>query len=100
MYDGINGQLANLDLINSVAHIASAQVRIPVVVQGVRGDVTYYASRLMTLFKGMIRQGLGIGNGSGTFGRYKIDAITLQTIGNRGSHDPVAFGRFILHSVA
>jgi hypothetical protein len=53
----------------------------------------------MTLFKGMINQGLGIGSGSGNFGRYKIDAITLKAIGNSGNHDAVAFGRLLILSI-
>jgi GPI-anchor transamidase subunit GAA1 len=96
MYDGVNGQLANLDLINSAAHIASAQVRVPVTVQGIGSEVDSYASRLKIFIKGMISQGLGIGNGSGNFGRYKIDAITLRAIGHAGTNDAVAFGRFVI----
>lgn len=96
MYDGVNGQLANLDLINSAAHIASAQVRVPVFVQDVRDETGGYTSRLKTLLKGMIKQGLGVGSGSGTFGRYKIDAITLKASGTHGNHDDVSFGRYLL----
>jgi GPI-anchor transamidase subunit GAA1 len=93
LYEGANGQLANLDLINSACHIASAQVRVPVTVQGVSAGADGYEDRLQTLLRGMVKQGLGIGTGSGTFGRYKIDAITLKTEGESGGHDDVAFGR-------
>ena len=34
--------------------------------------------------------------GSGTFGRYKIDAITLKAVGGSGNYDDIAFGRFII----
>jgi GPI-anchor transamidase subunit GAA1 len=94
MYEGTNGQLANLDLINSAVHIAGAQVRVPVTVQGVENGFDTYEGRLRTLLKGMIKQGLGLGTGSGTFGRYKIDAITLKAIGENGQHDDIAFGRY------
>ena len=43
----------------------------------------------------MIQQGLGLSTGSGTFGRYKIDAITLKAVGVGGDHDDVAFGRSV-----
>lgn len=92
-YEGTNGQLANLDLINSAVHIAGAQVRVPVTVQGVENNVDSYEGRLRTLFKGMVQQGLGLSLGSGTFGRYKIDAITLKAVGGAGNHDDIAFGR-------
>ena len=93
-YEGINGQLANLDLINSVSHIASAQLGVPVVVQNVRTRTNEFGERLQTLLKGMVKQGLGIGAGSGTFGRYKVDAITLRADGLTGNYDDVAFGRY------
>lgn len=92
-YEGTNGQLANLDLINSAVHIAGAQVRVPVTVQGVENNVNGYEGRLKTLFKGMVQQGLGLSLGSGTFGRYKIDAITLKAVGGTGDHDDITFGR-------
>jgi GPI-anchor transamidase subunit GAA1 len=95
MYEGTNGQLANLDLINSAVHIAGAQVRVPVTVQGVQTGADRYEDRLRTLGKGMVKQGLGLGMGSGTFGRYKIDAITLQAVGGHGDHDDIAFGRYL-----
>jgi GPI-anchor transamidase subunit GAA1 len=95
MYEGTNGQLANLDLINSAVHIASAQVRVPVTIQGVDNQADNYKGHLKTLLKGMIQQGLGLSTGSGTFGRYKIDAITLKAVGGHGDHDDVAFGRFV-----
>jgi GPI-anchor transamidase subunit GAA1 len=74
-------------------HIAGAQVRVPVTVQGVKNNANGYEGRLKTLLKGMIQQGLGLSMGSGTFGRYKIDAITLKAVGGAGDHDDIAFGR-------
>jgi GPI-anchor transamidase subunit GAA1 len=82
-------------LINSAVHIAGAQVRVPVTVQGVQDHANGYEARLKTLLKGMIQQGLGLSTGSGTFGRYKIDAITLKATGGSGNHDDIAFGRFV-----
>jgi glycosylphosphatidylinositol transamidase len=93
-YEGANGQLANLDVINSAVHIAGAQVRVPMTVQGINTYPNDYEKRLKTLLKGMVQQGLGLSTGSGTFGRYKVDAITLKAEGGSGQHDDVAFGRF------
>jgi len=59
----------------------------------VEGQEDGYERRLKTLGKGMIQQGLGLSTGSGTFGRYKIDAITLKAVGVGGEHDDIAFGR-------
>jgi glycosylphosphatidylinositol transamidase len=96
MYEGTNGQLANLDLINSAVHIAGAQFRVPVTVQDVTNQADGYEARLKTLLKGMIKQGLGLSTGSGTFGRYKIDAVTMKAVGANGDHDDIAFGRCVL----
>ena len=92
-YEGANGQLANLDLINSAVVIAGGQVRVPITVQGVDTYPNNYEKRLKTLLKGMVQQSLGLSMGSGTFGRYKVDAITLRAEGANGDHDGVAFGR-------
>jgi GPI-anchor transamidase subunit GAA1 len=85
--------LANLDLINSAIHIAGAQLRIPTLIQGIQNPEGTYKGRLETLFKGMVQQGLGLSSGSGIFGKYKIDAITLKAVGGHGDHDDIAFGR-------
>jgi glycosylphosphatidylinositol transamidase len=68
-------------------------VRVPVTVQGIETYPNDYEKRLKTLLKGMVQQGLGLSMGSGTFGRYKVDAITLKAEGGSGQHDDVAFGR-------
>ena len=68
-------------------------------VQGVQNHAHEYEGRLKTLLKGMTQQGLGLSTGSGTFGRYKIDAITLKAVGGSGYHDDIAFGRSVPSSV-
>lgn len=69
-------------------------MRVPVTVQGINTYPNDYEKRLKTLLKGMVQQGLGLSMGSGTFGRYKVDAITLKAGGGSGQHDDVAFGRW------
>lgn len=73
-------------------------MRIPVSIQGVDTYPNDYDKRLKTLLKGMVQQSLGLSMGSGTFGRYKVDAITLKAEGGFGDHDDVAFGRSSINS--
>ncbi|KAK3496604.1 Gaa1-like protein, partial [Neurospora crassa] len=68
VYDGVNGQLPNLDLINSVNH---------------------------TMLRGMLKQGLGLASGPhSSFIPYHVDAVTLQPFGE-GWQDEMAIGRVI-----
>ncbi|KIV82092.1 hypothetical protein PV11_04225 [Exophiala sideris] len=99
-YDGINGALPNLDLINTAVSIASGQMGIPTVIQSQHtytrpDDQSSYPVRLQTLVRGMSSQALGQATGPhSSFMSYHIDAITLTAIGE-GWQDEMAFGRSI-----
>jgi len=95
VYDGINGQLPNLDLFNTAVSIASGRIGISCVIQRMfnRGDS--YSDRLETIFRGMLSQGLGHASGPhSSFIPYHIDAVTLQTVGD-GWHDEMDLGRVV-----
>ncbi|KAK4944086.1 Glycosyl phosphatidyl inositol protein transamidase complex subunit [Elasticomyces elasticus] len=99
-YDGINGALPNLDLINTAVSIASGQMGIPTVIQSQHtytrpDEQSSYPVRLQTLVRGMSSQALGQATGPhSSFMSYHIDAITLTAIGE-GWQDEMAFGRSI-----
>lgn len=99
-YDGINGALPNLDLLNTAVSIASGQMGIPTVIQSQHtytrpDDQSSYPVRLQTLVRGMSSQALGQATGPhSSFMSYHIDAITLTAIGE-GWQDEMAFGRTV-----
>ena len=95
IYDGINGQLPNLDLVNSVVNIAGGQMNTPSFIQGIRHHKGGYPHRLQTMFRGMLSQ--AIGNAAGphsSFIPYHVDAVTLQPYG-KGLQDEMAMGRIV-----
>ncbi|KAI6779462.1 GPI transamidase component-like protein [Emericellopsis cladophorae] len=95
IYDGVNGQLPNLDLVNSVGNIASGQMGITGFIQGMRHHKGTYKHRLTTIFRGMVKQSLGNSWGPhSSFMPYHVDAVTLQPYG-KGFHDEMAMGRVI-----
>ncbi|SPO05082.1 related to GPI-anchor transamidase GAA1 [Cephalotrichum gorgonifer] len=95
VYDGINGQLPNLDLINSVVNIAGGQMGFGASLQGTWRTSNNYADRLRTMFRGMVTQGIGHATGAhSTFIAYHVDAVTLQPYGE-GWQDEMALGRLI-----
>lgn len=95
VYDGINGQLPNLDLINTAYHIAHGQMGIKTTFQEMWDHHDSYKDRLRTILRGMVNQGLGHSTGPhSSFIPYHIDAITLQAYGD-GWHDEMALGRTI-----
>lgn len=95
VYDGVNGQLPNLDLINTAAAIATGQMGIGTSLQEMWEHDNSYEKRLETMLRGMAKQGLGLAAGAhSSFIPYHIDAITLQTKGN-GWEDEMALGRTI-----
>lgn len=95
VYDGVNGQLPNLDLINSVVNIAGGQMGIGTAIQEMWQHSDKYPDRLKTMLRGMLKQGLGHAAGPhSSFIPYHVDAITLQPIGN-GWHDEMGLGRLI-----
>jgi len=95
VYDGVNGQLPNLDLFNTAVSIASGQMGIGCTLQRMWTHDDTYQERLQTLFRGMISQGLGHASGPhSSFIPYHVDAITLQTVGD-GWHDEMSLGRAV-----
>ncbi len=99
-YDGINGALPNLDLINSAVSIASGQMGISTSIQhqhtwSKHEQYNSYPVRLQTLLRGMASQALGHATGAhSSFMAYHIDAITL-TATKEGWQDEMAFGRTV-----
>ncbi|KAK0611165.1 Gaa1-like protein [Immersiella caudata] len=95
VYDGINGQLPNLDLINSVVSIAGGQMGIGVAIQEMWHHNDQYPDRLRTMLRGMLKQGLGRASGPhSSFIPYHVDAVTLQPFGD-GWQDEMAMGRVV-----
>ncbi|KAF2018334.1 Glycosylphosphatidylinositol:protein transamidase, GAA1 component [Aaosphaeria arxii CBS 175.79] len=95
MYDGVNGQLPNLDLFNTAVSIASGQMGIGCTLQRMWKHDDSYQERLQTMLRGMISQGLGHATGPhSSFIPYHVDAITLQTVGD-GWHDEMSLGRTV-----
>lgn len=95
VYDGVNGQLPNLDLINTAVSIAGGQMGIGTSLQEMWEHDDSYEKRLETMLRGMAKQGLGLAAGAhSSFIPYHIDAITLQTKGT-GWQDEMAFGRTV-----
>lgn len=95
VYDGINGQLPNLDLFNTATAIASGQMGISVVLQRMWKHGDSYRERLQTMLRGMASQGLGHASGPhSSFIPYHVDAITLQAVGD-GWQDEMAMGRCV-----
>lgn len=95
IYDGVNGQLPNLDLINSVVNIAGGQMGMGVAIQEMWRHNNKYPDRLRTMLRGMLKQGLGLASGPhSSFIPYHVDAVTLQPFGE-GWQDEMAMGRVI-----
>ncbi|RPA80733.1 putative GPI transamidase component [Ascobolus immersus RN42] len=94
MYDGINGQLPNLDLINSLIKIADNQMHVDVKLQEMWDHTDSYKDRLRTMARGMVNQALGHSSGAhSSFIPYHIDAITIQMTGENGWYNEVTIGR-------
>ena len=95
VYDGMNGQLPNLDLFNTAVSIASGQLGIGVSIQRMWKHNDSYQERLQTMLRGMVSQGLGHSSGPhSSFVPYHVDAITLQAVGD-GWQDEMAMGRCV-----
>ncbi|KAL4811172.1 Gaa1-like protein [Aspergillus unguis] len=95
VYDGVNGQLPNLDLFNTAVSIAGGQMGIGTRLQEMWEHNGSYEKRLQTMLRGMVKQGLGYAAGAhSSFMPYHIDAITLQTKGD-GWQDEMALGRTV-----
>ena len=95
IYDGTNGQLPNLDLINSIVNIAGGQMGMSTAIQDMKSHNERYLDRLRTMLRGMVKQGLGNAAGPhSSFMAYHVDALTLQPYGD-GWQDEMAMGRVV-----
>lgn len=96
IYEGLNGQLPNLDLVNTALLIARHE-GLPVTVQGLDAiNNNDYWTRATTFFRGLIAQlsaGFRPGPGSDTFSGYRINAITVRAKPGSGSGDITTCGR-------
>ncbi|KYK55861.1 hypothetical protein DCS_07826 [Drechmeria coniospora] len=95
IYDGTNGQLPNLDVINSIVNIAGGQMGTQTAIQDMKHSTNSYSDRLWTMFRGMLYQGLGSSAGPhSSFIPYHVDSVTLQPYGE-GWHDEMTMGRIV-----
>lgn len=95
LYDGLNGQQPNLDLINTVQHISSVHIGVTCTIQRMWAHSDSYMDRLKTVFNSIMSQGTGHATGPhSSFIPYHVDAITLQTVGE-GWHDEMTLGRVL-----
>jgi glycosylphosphatidylinositol transamidase len=93
LYDGINGALPNLDLLNTAVNIAHGQMGIDCSLHGMSNHADKYRDRLECIGRGIVSQAAGHATGPhSAFVPYHIDAITLRTIGD-GWHDEMSLGR-------
>ncbi|RLV90796.1 GPI transamidase component GAA1 [Spathaspora sp. JA1] len=98
-YHGLNGQLPNLDLLNT-ANVINYHEGIKVSIEGIDNSNISYKTRLLTLFKGIISAcltGLTKSNTNGCeeFSGWQIQAITLRARGQDGYKDITQLGRVI-----
>lgn len=97
-YEGLNGQLPNLDLINTVNDIGYHENLHCSIQKSVHQND--YSSRLKTLVKGIIQltlAGLSKRNTAGceAFSGWQIQAITITAHGDEGNADITQFGRIV-----
>ncbi|KAK5172940.1 Glycosyl phosphatidyl inositol protein transamidase complex subunit [Saxophila tyrrhenica] len=93
LYDGINGALPNLDLLNTAVSVANSQMGIGCVLHNTVHHFDTYSDRLLTLTKGLLTQSAGHATGPhSAFMPYHVDAVTLRTVGD-GWHDEMSLGR-------
>nr|POE92408.1 gpi transamidase component gaa1 [Quercus suber] len=93
VYDGVNGALPNLDLLNTAIQVTRNQIGISCSLHGMTRHSDSYIDRLTTIAKGVVTQGAGHATGPhSAFMPYHVDAITLKTVGD-GWHDEMSLGR-------
>ena len=95
VYEGLNGQLPNLDLVNTAISIAGTQLGMGVTLQQMWKHGDTYKDRLSTIIRGMLNQGVSHTSGPhSAFIPYHVDAITLQAVGD-GWHDEITLGKMV-----
>lgn len=101
VYEGLNGQLPNLDLINTATNIAYHENMLGSV-QSTRGSEltkNTYVSRLRVLVSGIVNLALaGLTRhpaGCEAFSGWQIQAITIKAMGRSGGPDITQLGRVV-----
>ncbi|AQZ11866.1 GAA1 (YLR088W) [Zygosaccharomyces parabailii] len=97
-YDGLNGELPNLDLVNIAIFITEHEgmdVSLHGIIPDDIDDDSYW-SRLRILARGVYRgafSGLEQVSGNEAFSGWRIQSVTLKAHGSSGSNDITTFGR-------
>lgn len=97
-YDGLNGELPNLDLVNIAVSITEHE-GMKVSLHGVACDTiaeNSFWSRLLVMVTGIksaALSGLGKVHGNEAFSGWRIQAVTIKAHGTQGSFDVTTFGR-------
>ncbi|CCE79951.1 Piso0_003044 [Millerozyma farinosa CBS 7064] len=101
VYEGLNGQLPNLDLMNTI-NLIGYHENIGYSIQGTTRDELQkrtYSTRLRTLLKGILNLALvGLKKktpGNEAFSGWQIQAVTVRAKGVDGPSDVTQFGRII-----
>lgn len=99
-YEGLNGQLPNLDVLNTITTVARNE-NIKVSIQGTpveELDTNNYYTRLRTLLRGILSLTVtGIsssGSGCESFSGWQIQAVTIRAVGT-GGPDITQIGRLV-----
>ncbi|GMM55583.1 GPI-anchor transamidase subunit [Maudiozyma humilis] len=97
-YDGLNGELPNLDLLNVAIQVTQHE-GMKVSLNGIEKDQideNDYFSRLRTMGLGIrdsTLAGIKKTHGNEAFSGWRIQAVTLKACGNEGNIDITTFGR-------
>ncbi|EMR08333.1 hypothetical protein PNEG_03173 [Pneumocystis murina B123] len=97
LYDGMNGQLSNMDLLVAVNRIIQSKSDVKINMQNVLQQKETYFQKLLTMINGMINQCFGFLSGTQScFVPYKIDSITFK-VKSKGSgiYDDILLGKII-----
>lgn len=92
--EGLNGQLPNLDLVNTAIYSVAAEFSASTVLGGAPSDT--FEGRLTTLIRHIWQQasaGVIKGQGSAMFSGWRVDAITLDAIPGNTYYDITTVGR-------
>ncbi|CCG21974.1 Gaa1 protein [Candida orthopsilosis Co 90-125] len=95
-YEGLNGQLPNLDLLNTANQIGQHE-GISCSIQDISDRAINFTNRLKTLFSGILRlviAGSRDVHGHEAFSGWQIQAFTIKAKGTQG-HDVTQFGRIV-----
>lgn len=97
-YDGLNGELPNLDLVNIAVHIAEHE-GMKVSLHGLPYymlELSDYKTRLRTMLlgiKNLALAGVKKCHGNEAFSGWRIQSVTLKSRGDDGPFDITTFGR-------